>query len=218
MPCDHAPSFWENGFLFPVDIFTPQEAETLLKNYHRYLKMYGSGPRGQRRIRGNRIFRLHLVADWAMKVVRHPRLVAAVSAVLGSPNLLCWSSDLCVKPAGSSDCFGWHQDEAYADLAPHTQVLTAWVAITRADRDNASVKYIRGSHLAGTLPHRAELRTEQKNLVLGQTVDDGWVDQWSGSEVGAELEAGQGALHAWRTVHSSEPNNSQRDRVGLAIR
>ena len=62
------------------------------------------------------------------------------------------------------------------------------------------------------------MRTEQKNLVLGQSVDDGWVDQWSGSEVGAELEAGQGALHAWRTVHSSEPNNSQRDRVGLAIR
>ena len=143
MPGDHASSFWENGFLFPVDIFTSQEAETLLKNYHRYLKMYGSGPRGQRRIRGNRIFRLHLVADWAMKIVRHPQLVAAVSAVLGSPNLLCWSSDLCVKPAGSSDCFGWHQDEAYADLAPHTQVLTAWVAITRADRDNASVKYIR---------------------------------------------------------------------------
>jgi hypothetical protein len=36
--------------------------------------------------------------------------------VLGSDNLLIWSSDLTTKPARSTECFGWHQDEAYADL------------------------------------------------------------------------------------------------------
>ena len=34
-----------------------------------------------KRIRGNKIFRLHMVAKWAADLVRHPRLIATISQV-----------------------------------------------------------------------------------------------------------------------------------------
>ena len=36
--------------------------------------------------------------------------------MLNTSDILIWSSDLTVKPKRSSECFGWHQDEAYAHL------------------------------------------------------------------------------------------------------
>ena len=88
----------------------------LLVRYRDYVQRFGAGKGSERRIRGNKIFHTHILATWAKDIVTHPRLLGAVSAVLGSSNLLIWSSDLTVKPKQSSECFGWHQDEAYADV------------------------------------------------------------------------------------------------------
>ena len=77
--------------------------------------------------------------------------------MLGSTNLLIWSSDLTVKPKQSSECFGWHQDEAYADLGPPPKLCTAWLALTHASPTNGCVRFLRESHMAGQLPHSSLL-------------------------------------------------------------
>ena len=63
------------------------------------------------RLEGDRRFRVHLVARWAERIVSHPVLVAAVRRVLGSDNILVWSSDLCIKPpvsqGRSGSLHGW---------------------------------------------------------------------------------------------------------------
>ena len=100
-----------------------------------------------------------------------------------------------VKCADSSECFGWHQDCAYADLGPAHKLVTAWVALSDSSEDNGCVRMVSGarypgllaiiiviglsllfihiykstgSHQLGVLQHRAEQRTEERNLVLGQ--------------------------------------------------
>ena len=110
---------------------------SLLNRYKEYVQRYGTGKEGDRKVRGNKIFRTHILATWAKEIVTHPRLLRAVSAVLGSTNLLIWSSDLTVKPKRSTECFGWHQDEAYADLGPPPKLCTAWLALTHASPTNA---------------------------------------------------------------------------------
>lgn len=65
--------FLRDGFVFPVDVFSREEAVVARESYRDYVKRYGSGGQGDRRIRGNRIFRVHLVAKWARDIVTHPR-------------------------------------------------------------------------------------------------------------------------------------------------
>ena len=55
-------------------------------------------------------------------------------------------------------------------------------------------------------------RTAENNLVLGQVVPDASLPTCQ--EVDCTLLPGQVSLHGWRTVHSSQPNTSEEDRVG----
>jgi len=243
---DIVSSFVKHGFVFPVQVFCPDEAVYFRRKYEEYVKKFGSGEGQSRRVRGNRIFRVHVVAPWAAQIVRHPRLVAAVQAVLNCSSLLVWSSDLTTKPANSTECFGWHQDCAYADLGPEHKLVTAWVALSGSSADNGCVSMLAGSHRSGELRHKSELRSGERNLVLGQIVSDVDIPSVIGEsdtvsdgdarevisiadsrllpyselvrEVLCQLEPGQASLHGWRTVHSSQPNTSNCPRVGLAIR
>ncbi|XP_023326114.1 uncharacterized protein LOC111699626 isoform X2 [Eurytemora carolleeae] len=220
MHCDSRESFLKNGFIFPVQVLDSAETEYYMNKYKEYLRRYGSqGKDGIKRIRGNRIFRLHMVAKWAADLVRHPRLIQAVSQVLNTSDILIWSSDLTVKPKRSSECFGWHQDEAYAHLGPETKLVTAWIALSDSRTENGCVKFIRGSNSFGQLAHMSRRRTEDCNLVLGQVVADQLLIQEHKKDVvDCNLLAGEASLHAWRTIHSSQPNHSDQDRIGLAVR
>ena len=227
-------SFKRNGFLFPVKVFSLEETNYFRKKYENFVRKYGTGDGEAKIVRGNKIFRLHVVAPWAARMVRHKRLLSVVRAVLDTSNVLIWSSDLTVKSPHSSECFGWHQDCAYADLAPEHKLVTAWIALSESAEENGCVRMMSGSHHLGELRHHSEQRTESRNLVLGQTVcpeelpdlSHGVLrpetsDHVSGSpvqEVLCQLSAGEASLHAWRTIHSSSPNTSDQPRLGLAVR
>ena len=164
---------------------------------------------------------MHLVASWAARLVRHPALVAAlvaaVAAALQCRDLLCWSSDLCVKEAGSALHTTWHQDSTYSGLQPPRSVVTAWLALSPAPLAAGCLELLPTSHLAGQLPHN-ELRASDNMLSLGQAVTTAALAPHLSGRVPAPLEPGQASLHSWQCVHSSGPNTTQQDRVGLAVR
>ena len=227
-------SFRTNGFVFPIEVFSADEKVHFRAKYEEFVARYGSGEGSGRRVRGNKIFRLHLVAPWAAQIVRHTRLLAVVKAVLDTSNVLIWSSDLTVKSPRSSECFGWHQDSAYADLGPEHKLVTAWVALSDSREENGCVRLVSGSQRLGELRHAGEQRTEDRNLVLGQTVapedmpdlgeeverpgDSREMEDRGCREVLCQMAAGEASLHGWRTIHSSRPNTSDQPRLGLAIR
>jgi len=220
MHSDVRDAFLQNGFTFPIRVLDAVETEYYCAKYREYAHLYASGGKaGVRRIRGNKIFRIHLVAKWAADLVRHPRLIQAVQEALDARDILIWSSDLTVKPARSTECFGWHQDEAYADLGPETKLVTAWVSLNGSRCESGCVKFIRGTNKLGKLDHKSKLRSSDQNLVLGQVVaDEELLQTLSDDVVDCELLAGEASLHAWRTIHSSDPNQSDKDRIGIAIR
>ena len=86
--------FEADGHFSPIKILSPEEASQVYQDYRQYFARFSTGGR----LEGDRRFRVHLVARWAERIVSHPVLVAAVRRVLGSDNILVWSSDLCIKP------------------------------------------------------------------------------------------------------------------------
>ena len=65
--------FVRDGLLFPVPVLTAEEADFYRLKYEDYVRRYGGGGN---RVRGNKIFRLHLLAPWAARLVRHNRQAA----------------------------------------------------------------------------------------------------------------------------------------------
>ena len=155
----------------------------------------------------------HLVSRAMADVIRNDTLLDAVESIIG-PDILCWTVTVFAKPPKSGGYVGWHQDRTYWGLAPEEQVVTAWLALTDAHCDNGCMSVLRGSHLQGNRDHEIVPNTE--NILLsGQEVA---IERHEKDDlVHVELDPGEASIHHSKVVHGSNPNQSDRPRVGLSI-
>lgn len=209
--------YLSEGFLTPIRILSSDESSQVWKDYLKYVQLFGNNGK----LEGDTRFRVHLLAPWAHDLVTNPTLVQTIKTVLNTPDIVCWSSDLCIKPPSSPGFFSWHQDSTYSGLTPPDSVVTAWLALTPTTRCNGCLQVLPQSHQAGQQEHR-ETVSSNNLLSLGQTIPQEVVDNLQSKTgqgpVMAELEPGEMSLHHWKCVHRSGPNTSEGDRVGLAIR
>ena len=113
----------------------------------------------------------------------------------------CESPEWFGKPPGTVHPTPPHQDNYYFNLAP-ANVLTIWLALDRVDDENGCLRYISGSHLAGTRPHGAS-----RVLGFSQGITDyGPADE--AAEVPVHLEPGDAVVHHGWTIHRADPNRS----------
>jgi hypothetical protein len=151
----------------------------------------------------------HMKYGMVYDLITHPRIVACAKDILGD-NVIGWGAHFFCKMPGDNKIVSWHQDASFWPLSP-SKTVTAWLAIDDADRENACMRFIAGSHTLGHLTYRMS----EDDSVLNQTVDD---PGQFGKVVYDELRAGEISLHSDLLLHGSEKNTSQRRRCGLTLR
>ncbi len=144
-------------------------------------------------------------------LLTHPRIVAYVSDLLGE-QVIGWGSHFFCKMPGDGKVVSWHQDASYWPLSP-SKAVTVWLAIDDADRGNACMKFIPGSHHYGHLTYK--MTEDSGNNVLNQEVENA---EGIGPQVYNELQAGECSIHSDLLLHGSEANSSDRRRCGLTLR
>src|SRR5262249_39667545 len=136
------------------------------------------------------------------------RIVAVVRDLLGD-DVIGWGSHYFCKMPGDGKRVAWHQDASYWPLTP-SKTVTVWLAGADADRDNACMRFIPGSHLHGHLTYR--MTEESGSNVLDQEVENA---EGVGRPIDVELKAGEVSVHSDLLLHGSEANGSARRRCGL---
>jgi len=197
--------FNRDGYVKGIRIFDPAQADANRAYFDALLaKVLAAG--------GNSysISTAHLKYGKVYDLLTHPRIVACVKDLLG-PNVVGWGSHFFCKMPGDGKKVTWHQDAIYWPLTP-SKTVTVWLAIDKADRENACMRFIPRTH-AEPLPHRPS--KEGEDNVLDQTVEQ--IDSY-GSPVDVELEAGCMSMHSDLLLHGSEANMSTRRRCGLTLR
>jgi ectoine hydroxylase-related dioxygenase (phytanoyl-CoA dioxygenase family) len=126
--------------------------------------------------------------------------------------VVAWGSHFFCKMPGDGKTVSWHQDSSYWPLTP-SKAVTVWLAIDDADRGNACMRFIPGTHVLGHLTYKLS-ETDPSN-VLNQAVPD--VEKY-GEPVYVELKAGEASVHSDLLLHGSEANTSTRRRCGLTLR
>lgn len=190
-----------DGILHPLPALDAFEADALAR---RYLSQAAA-------IKGRNNQKPHLLYTWLDALVRDTRILDAVESVFG-PDLLCWSSQFFVKPAGDAAYVSWHQDATYWGLSS-PDVMTAWVALTPSTAASGCMQVVPGTHQTQV---KHEDRFDDDNLLSrGQEIAV-QVDQ--SRVVDVELQPGQMSLHHVLLFHGSEPNRANWPRVGFAIR
>ncbi|MBV9630852.1 MAG: phytanoyl-CoA dioxygenase family protein [Xanthobacteraceae bacterium] len=197
-------AFADNGFVSPVVAISLEEAADCRRQLEGYEAETGRSAVETIHIKG------HLYFDWAWRLARHPRLIGAISDLVG-PDLFIMASRFWIKDPQDRKFVSWHQDHAYFGLKPPT-IITAWLALNEVTRHNGCMRAIPGSHRSGTHKH-VETHDKDNLLSRGQALVD--VDE--STAVDLVLKPGEFSIHHGHLFHSSEPNTSDDRRIGFAM-
>lgn len=197
--------FRRDGFLFPMPVFGELEAAVWAGEI---TQLSASGV-ADHPVPWNH--KTYLLLPSLDGLLRDRRLTDRVAALLGD-DLLVLGADVFVKPARSTRRITWHQDVNYWDLEP-LDVLTAWVALSPATRDNGCMRYVPAGH-HGRIAH-VERPSPDNILSRGQELSVA-VDEAAAVDV--VLAPGQAAFHHALAPHASGPNRTDAPRIGFAIR
>ena len=194
-----------DGFLFPLTALEPSEMSELTRRLEALEEKRGG------RLAPILNVKAHLLIPWLWDLVRDPRIVGPVNAILG-PDVLCWAASFFSKAKDQAHHVPWHQDATYWGLS-EPRALTAWVAFSESRPENGCLRVVPGSHAAPS-PHCAA-QTVGNMLPGGEEIA---LDIDEASVVDIVLRPGEMSLHHLLLIHGSKPNLRGPRRVGFAIR
>jgi ectoine hydroxylase-related dioxygenase (phytanoyl-CoA dioxygenase family) len=206
LTADQVTRYAKDGFVFPLRVFTPEEAAGYCAACGDLETRLGGKPRAVELSQTHRHF------QWAYDMATDSRVLDAVQDVLG-PNVLLWSTSIFAKHPRDPAYISWHQDGTYWGL-DSTQVTTAWIALSDSTVENGCMRVVAGSHRQEILPHN-DTYADRNLLSRGQEIEVE-VNEQDATDI--VLQPGEMSLHHVRIIHGSNPNRSDVKRVGFAIR
>ena len=82
------------------------------------------------------------------RIVRHPRIVAALREVAPKERIRLLETIVFDKPPREGGALCWHQDSSFYPLDPPNQ-YSMWVPVDVVERANGALLFARGSHTKG---------------------------------------------------------------------
>jgi hypothetical protein len=205
LTADQVTTYERDGFVFPVDVLTPEEVRACRGELEAWEHARGATIDFPEKSKS------YLLFAWADRLVHHPAVLDAVEDVIG-PDILVYHSTLFLKEARTPAFVRWHQDSTYFYLEPHLHV-TAWVALSDATVQAGCMRALPGSHRWGAFEH--DDIPEPMNMIRRGQGISGRFDCERGTPM--PVLAGQMSLHHTDLVHASGANDSDDRRIGLAI-
>ena len=203
----------EKGYYYPIRVFEPSAVEKLRARFLDYLahnrqSLIGLPPRDQYFVLSQTQFLLR----WIYRIVSHPKVLDAVESVLG-PNIIVWSTQWFPKMPGDKTYVSWHQDATYWGLHP-PHVTTGWIALSESCVENGCMRVVPGTHKGPPL-RQVETYAQDNVLSRGQEIS---VEVDESRAVNMALQPGEMSLHHIGIIHGSNPNRSDKPRIGIAVR
>ena len=193
--------FHRDGYLSPLTACSPEEMAVYRTHIERLRDARGGSEK-------HKSHNLHLEDRTVWEMISRPAIVGAMQSVLGQ-DLYVWRAHLFVKEPGGLE-IPWHQDRNYWPIEPEI-VVSAWLAVDQTTVENSALQVVPGSHRK--LIRHVPATSDQ---AFGERADMDGIDMSAVKDL--ELKPGQFILFNERTLHHSEPNRSQKRRMGCSIR
>lgn len=139
---------------------------------------------------------------------RTPKLLEIVRGLLG-PRVKVFRDQMLLKPPGGQ-AKPPHQDQSYFVVEPVDDLVTAWVALDDATRQNGCMTYVPGSHRHGIFPV-----TPDPERPVHHVPDTGGLDL--PEPVACPVRAGAVIFHHGCTLHASAVNATDTWRRALIL-
>jgi phytanoyl-CoA hydroxylase len=137
-----------------------------------------------------------------------PNILAVAKSFFGEISVTQFNSSYFAKPKLQGLATRAHQDNAFFCMEP-ADVVTCWLPVSFARKENGCLYYYLGSHRMGNLEHVSE-----GNLGASMCIPDALLIQAGKkfSKIYIELELGDCVIHNALVIHGSEANKSNYNR------
>ena len=206
--------YHKNGWIGPYNLVSKFEMD----QFREIIDEKIINPSKNNYLNQKRFHNQHLENYFIWKLIKNENLVSKVASIIG-PNLILWRSNFQLKPKlsehklwnnGWNTIVPWHQDCAYYQPSPNV-VISAWIAIDEATKNNGCMRVISGSH-KNLYPHDLTPNTDFFNQAVNPSLIN------INNAIDIELKAGQFILFNESILHSSNPNRSNLRRLGFSPR
>jgi non-haem Fe2+, alpha-ketoglutarate-dependent halogenase len=153
----------------------------------------------------------HEASTFLFDICMHPQILDYVEDLIGS-DFFIWGSSFFNKEPNSNETVSWHQDAYYWPLDP-PESCTVWLSFNGSDKENGAMRIIPKSHTGGLITH---MKTDDSDSVL--TLECETSTYREDTQVFLNLNAGEISIHDDKIIHGSLGNESDRPRIGFAIR
>jgi hypothetical protein len=195
-------SFHRMGFLGPFPSVSPAEMHVIRAHIDaEVIPRQGPNPSSTLQSR-------HMDSRVVFDLATHPAIIDRMACLYG-PNLILWATYFFNKEVRSNE-IPWHQDLNYWPLEPIINI-SAWIAIDESCIENSCVQILPGSHKK-VVPHV----TSRPGMAFGEEADPRYFN--TDNVINMELKPGEFFLFNEKLLHHSEPNRSNRRRLGMSVR
>lgn len=203
-------TYWEQGYLFPLQVFSAQRAQALRAE----LEQVEATPLGETRsVKSYKRVNAHAVMPFAYDLAADPAILDLIEGIIG-PDILVYGVEFFIKEPHTRHFVSLHQDLTYWGLGETQKMVTAWLALSPATLASGCMEFVAGSHKQAILPHEDSVN-ELNLLSRGQEVR---ADVAPEDRIPILLQPGEMSLHHGMTIHGSGPNQSDDRRIGVVIR
>lgn len=209
---EHASQYWDDGFLFPMQVMSETEAQGLRQELEA-LEEHWLDNGLPLPLNTYKRVNAHCVMPIAARIGADPRILDIVEGILG-PDILVYGVEFFIKEPHSTQIVSMHQDLTYWGLGAIDGLVTMWLALSPATLTSGCMHFARASHKNAILPHE-DTFDENNLLSRGQEIT---VDVPPEQRVPIELMPGQISLHHGLTIHGSGPNSSDDRRIAAVVR
>ena len=196
-------SFNKKGYHFPIDLLN-EDKNLYYHQYKNSVKKIKSSS-----LKFEHKFKSHLVFKWVNDLMRNEKILSIVRPILGD-NILCWNAILFFKPKKSEYFVGWHEDASYWNLK-NNNIVTVSLALSESNPENGCLKILKNKI------ENVSYKIKQPKYNMLARGQDAIVNDDEDFEY-ITLKPGQCAIFNQNTVHGSESNRSNNDRLLLAFR
>lgn len=157
---------------------------------------------------------IHFRDSRLLDIVLSDEVIDLVEPVVG-PDIGLWSTHFIAKQPKVGKATPWHEDSSYWNGRVSTMagIVTIWLALDRATKDNGCMAVIPGTHDNGFSNYAPV--DEGQNIFNSEIVADE-IDE--AKAVYLELEPNHCSLHEGRIIHGAKANTSDTRRAGYTIR
>jgi len=192
--------FHTEGFLGPYQLCSPDQMAIWRDQIENEI-LTGSSKKS------DKLMSRHMDCQVIRDIVSQKSVLQYITNLLGS-DILCWNTYLWNKEPGGLE-IPWHQDIDYWPIEPPVTV-SAWIAIDEVTIANSCPQIIPKSH-------KKRCPTLPSDGTLFSTMAD--PDHYDASEaIDMVMKPGEFFIFNERTLHHSNPNHSDKRRLGMSAR